>query len=66
MEQDLADGPLVQLMFGLDLFAGGFGIAMCCDLVYASAARIAVISPGMKDRLVERGVPCVRSLALMT
>lgn len=28
-----------------------------CHLVYRSAARIAVISPGMKDRLVERGVP---------
>ena len=27
-----------------------------CGLVYRSASRIAVISPGMKDRLVERGV----------
>jgi len=28
-----------------------------CNQVYAAAARIAVISPGMKDLLVERGVP---------
>ena len=28
-----------------------------CNAVYASAARIAVISPGMKDLLVSRGVP---------
>lgn len=29
----------------------------CCRLVYRAAGRIAVISPGMKDLLVERGVP---------
>lgn len=28
-----------------------------CRSVYAAAERIAVISPGMRDRLIERGVP---------
>jgi glycosyltransferase involved in cell wall biosynthesis len=31
-----------------------------CRSVYAAAERIAVISPGMKDRLVERGFPADR------
>jgi len=31
-----------------------------CSLVYRSAGRVAVISPGMKDRLVERGVSADR------
>jgi glycosyltransferase involved in cell wall biosynthesis len=35
-------------------------LAPFCRWVYSAAARIAVISPGMKDRLVERGVPADR------
>ncbi|HJQ20591.1 MAG TPA: glycosyltransferase family 4 protein [Gemmatimonadaceae bacterium] len=28
-----------------------------CDYVYAKAARLVVLSPGFRDRLIERGVP---------
>ncbi|MCE5187379.1 MAG: glycosyltransferase family 4 protein [Planctomycetaceae bacterium] len=31
-------------------------LSLCCNLVYRHAARIITITPGMKERLIERGV----------